>query len=418
MIDSLDGSELLTGPAAGDLLRSAVVAAGGTLHRWDLDHVDHRPGRSTTALYRATVSWPRIDGAGSDPRQELFGASAHLGEPETPPHAEDRSLVMTNGDMDVRVWRYPHDPWLPYLSHVCFPDAATATLQGVLGSVVGPVASVEVIAYRPGRRAVLRADLAGRRVYLKVLPPGVSADMVHRHATLHATGVPAPTVLGHRDGLVVSAELPGISLSEAVQHLGPAACRPEDLVAVLDRLPAVLVTAPARPPWSASADFYAGIVARSVPALAPRALTIAERVRAGLDEAASRVGSAALEVVHGDFYEAQVMVADGRVTGLLDVDTVGPGRRADDLACLLAHLSVLGLAAPGAREALRAWWPVLAARVDRRELQVRTAGVALSLATGPHRLQEPAWEGATERILTVAEQWLDAAQGGPLASAP
>ena len=34
-------------------------------------------------------------------------------------------------------------------------------------------------------------------------------------------------------------------------------------------------------------------------------------------------------------------MAGGVITGILDVDTIGPGRRADDLACLIAHLSTV-----------------------------------------------------------------------------
>ena len=72
MAQSLDGSELLTGPEAGGLLRSAVDNAGGTLRSWELDHVDHRPGRSTKALYRTQVSWPELDGPAAPPRGGVF----------------------------------------------------------------------------------------------------------------------------------------------------------------------------------------------------------------------------------------------------------------------------------------------------------------------------------------------------------
>src|SRR5690606_30095586 len=50
--------------------------------------------------------------------------------------------------------------------------------------------------------------------------------------------------------------------------------------------------------------------------------------------------------VHGDFYENQVWVRAGRLSGLLDIDTAGAGDRLDDLACLLGHLSVLAQLEP------------------------------------------------------------------------
>lgn len=423
MVHSLDGSELLTGSEAGGLLHSAVANAGGVLRSWELDHVDHRPGRSTKALYRTQVSWPRLDGADAPAREELFGASAHIGEPEKDLSNAEQSLLMTDGEIAVRVWRYPHDPWLPMLARVCYPDVVGATLAelGVpTGAPPDEPLPLEVVSYRPGRRAVLRVQLADRAVYCKVMQPHRSGEIVDRHRHLHSAGVPVPVVLAHHQGLIVLAELPGLPLARAVLEEGPAACRGEDLVALLDRLPASLYSAPLRAPWTDSAAFYAGIVGSSLPALSPRLDALVTGIRTGLAEVDQRIGLHPHDVAHGDFYEAQVFVDEGRVVGLLDIDTVGPGRRADDLACLLAHLSVLAdFGATGridpvvharVQQATAAWTETFAARVDPQELALRAAGVVLSLATGPHRQQEPAWEAATEAIVRVAETWMDRAR--------
>ena len=113
------------------------------------------------------------------------------------------------------------------------------------------------------------------------------------------------------------------------------------------------------------------------------------------------------EPTHGDFHEGQVHVADGRVVGILDVDTIGPGRRADDLACLIAHLSTIQRmnAEQEARVhgLLRSWVPVFDERVDPVELRLRAAAVIISLATGPYRGQEPDWERETIRMVDSAE---------------
>ena len=77
------------------------------------------------------------------------------------------------------------------------------------------------------------------------------------------------------------------------------------------------------------------------------------------------------------------------ITGVVDIDTVGPGRRADDLACLLAHLSTVQRMsadqAIGLNRLLNLWMPVFEARVDPTELRLRAAAVVISLATGPYR---------------------------------
>ncbi|MDO5661657.1 MAG: phosphotransferase [Brachybacterium sp.] len=419
MTHTRDGSELLTGEDAGGLLRSAVSDAGGVLASWELDHVDHRPGRSTKALYRTQVTWPDLDGPGASPRPELFGASTHIGEAEKDVASAEQSLVMTDGEMNVRVWRYPNDPWLPMLSTVSYPDALAATLRSIgadPGVEDGTALPIEVVSYRPGRRAVLRVELPSAAVYLKVMQPRHSAEIVERHERLTSAGVPVPRVIAHHDGLVVLAELPGVPLAQAVLEDGAAACRAGDLVALLDRLPASMYTLPLRAPWTDSATFYTGIVGASLPPLQPRLDALAEEIRRGLDAVRARIGQDPHDVVHGDFYEAQVFVRDGRVVGLLDVDTAGPGRRADDLACLLAHLGVLADYGSTGRipqeiqervtEAIEAWLPVFEERADAEELALRTAGVVLSLATGPHRHQEASWQAATASIVSVAETWV------------
>ncbi|WP_152351698.1 phosphotransferase [Brachybacterium subflavum] len=418
-----DGSELLTGPGAGGLLRSAVNNAGGVLRTWELDHVDHRPGRSTKALYRTTVSWPEIDGAQAPAREELFGASAHVGEQEKDLLDAENSMVMTDGDINVRVWRYPHDPWLPMLPKVCYPDVVGRTLVDMGVPLMPGTAEhvpIEVISYRPGRRAVLRAQLPDRGLYLKVMQPRRSGEIVERHRHLLAAGVPVPRVIAHREGLVVLEELPGMPLSRAILDQGVDACRAEDLVAMLDRLPASLFPLPMRPPWTDSIEFYAGIVSSSLPSLGPRVDALVREIREGLAAVGRRQDLSAHDVVHGDFYEAQVFVDGGEVVGVLDIDTVGPGRRADDLACLLAHLSVLADEGSTRRidpavqqrvlTAIDAWQEVFRRRVDPTELALRSAGVVLSLATGPHRQQEAAWQAATEAIVRIAERWVEAAR--------
>ena len=99
-------------------------------------------------------------------------------------------------------------------------------------------------------------------------------------------------------------------------------------------------------------------------------------------------------------------VAAGRVVGILDVDTIGPGRRADDLACLIAHLSTIQRMNPAqeakVRDLLARWVPVFDRRVDPVELRLRAAAVVISLATGPYRSQEPNWQESTRQMVRSA----------------
>lgn len=116
--------------------------------------------------------------------------------------------------------------------------------------------------------------------------------------------------------------------------------------------------------------------------------------------------------VHGDFYDDQLLVQDGTVTGVVDVDGAGSGHPADDAANLLAHLMVLQtLAAPGAtvHTWLRDLAPLLTQKHEPLELQRRTAAVLLGLCTWPHSRQEPGWPAQTAQFLDLTQQALHGA---------
>ncbi|TDE11898.1 aminoglycoside phosphotransferase [Jiangella asiatica] len=385
---------LLTGAAATEILEAALESAGGRVLRWSLRDVDHRPADRTTASYSVRVGW--ADGE-SD---ETLAASLSRQRPAG-------GLVLTDGDRHVQVWRFPFDPELPGLPAACFPSSVAELLRG-LGMGTDDV-RLRVISYRPRKRAVVEVATERRRLFLKVLRPAHVADVHERHRLLTAAGVAVPRSLGWSDdGLVVLEPLTGTPLRDALAG-GRAALRdPDELTALLDRLPAEIAALPVRQPWAAHAEHYAGVVAAAAPALESHVRGLARDIASALSSSAS-----VHEPAHGDFYDSQVFVAEGAVTGLLDIDTMGPGRRADDLACLLAHLSVLAIgrfpATAGARAVLDDWTTAFDRRVDPAELRVRTAGVVLSLATGPYRAQDPGWETATSQRVDLVEQWLDAA---------
>ena len=123
--------------------------------------------------------------------------------------------------------------------------------------------------------------------------------------------------------------------------------------------------------------------------------------------------------VHGDFYEANVLMEGESVTSLLDVDSLGPGYRVDDLACLLGHVSVLDHLAPASypklRPILETWTRMAERQVDPVSLRARCAGVVLSLVAGARREDGGPWRPDAEGRLARAETWL--AQGREIQAA-
>ncbi|QDB80271.1 aminoglycoside phosphotransferase family protein [Georgenia wutianyii] len=388
-----DDVALLTGPGAREILQAALAAEGAALGRWEVHTVHHRPGAGVTVGY--TVS-----ARGQD--DYLCATTGRVTAP-----AGDGLVRLESGGSVVHVWRHPADPELPALGDACSP----AGLAGRLGVARPP--AVELLAYRPLRRAVVRARgeaLADGQVYAKVVRPRTLRDLATRHRLLTEAGVPAPEVLlAAEDGLLVIRSGRGASLaSELARGMGTARARAtlENVVAVLDRLPAAVLDLPRRAAWAERADHYGHAASVVLPEHRARI----ERLAAGVGAALGRTDPGPVVPTHGDLYEANLLMAADRVSAVLDVDSVGPGHRVDDLACLLAHVSVLPHLAPRTYPqvpAVLATWTEMCSRwVDPGALRARAAGVVLSLVAGARRREAPDWRVDAEGRLAEAERWL------------
>lgn len=404
-VEDADGSALLTSAAVGELLVAACAHGGGTLVSWQLDHVDADPQRSTTATYTAVVDWP------FGRRDELLGVSARAGDRAT---TDERAVIFADGDREVAVWLYPRDPDLPGLVRAAYAGEMAALLTECRvtdAPVTADQVQLEMIGYRPRRRAVLRAAVRSadprgvpteQVFFVKVMRERLFGGVRRRHELLVEAGVPAPRIAAATpDFLLVLRELPGRALSTAI--FDPVApCTAENLIAVLDAMPATVAQLDRRAPWAAAVNHYAEMVSQALPAEEQRLQWMVQQIQSGL--AGLPEGN---EPTHGDFHEGQLFVSGGVISGILDVDTVGPGRRADDLACLLAHMSTVqrmnAQQTARVQELLSSWVPVFDTRVDSVELRLRAAAVIISLATGPYRGQEAHWRPETLAILGAAE---------------
>lgn len=392
-----DGMRLLTGPRVDPLLRAAVEHQGGLLLSWSLDHVDSTPEHSTTATYLAQIRWAHGE------RTELLGVSARTGELSA---SDARAEIFDDGNRRVAVWLYPNDPDLLGLPTAAFPEQMADALNAgrvLARPVTGGQLSLSMIGYRPRRRAVVKVVVNDPHevFYVKVLRERLFADVLGKHTMLLEAGIPAPQVaLATPDHLLVTRELPGMSLAKALFEPGDP-CTAEDLIGILDAMPRTVTRLERRPPWSDAVGHYARMVSVSLPEVADELAWMTEQITRGL--AQFPPGD---EATHGDFHEGQLRVDGGRIVGILDVDTIGPGRRADDLACLIGHLSTIQRMNPAqedkVRDLLGRWVPVFDRRVDPMELRLRAAAVIISLATGPYRSQEVDWQQQTLQMVRSA----------------
>lgn len=404
-----DDVGLLTGPGGRELVGAVLAAEGLVVRGCDVHAVHHRPGVGVSVGYAVRWAAPATARGGEE---YLVASTAPL--PVDVAAAPGCTTAVVDG-RPVTVWRFPADPALPGLAAATSPAAVAA----MLGTAPRDVA-LELVTYRPLRRAVVRVRTPGRTAYLKVVRPHTAADLVRRHAVLLDAGLPAAPAHLAAPGVVVLDGLPGEPLAAALARDGAADVDPTLVLDLLRALPAEAVRLPRRASWAERLEDHASAAAVAVPW---RAAEIA-RLSDALAEILARTDAGPVVATHGDLHEANLLVGDGALVGLLDVDSLGPGHRVDDLACLLGHLSVLPTLAPGTyrhvRDALQRWLAAVddaasELRVDPVGLRARAGAVVLSLVAGSAGGGPEADDGASRR-LDVVGTWLAEARLRDLSS--
>lgn len=441
---------LLTGTSAGDMLRLAL-ASRGKVHSWRVHRVHHRPGASVTVGY--CVSLQSSPHARSEPRAQkettdlyILASTAKISEQKL---SASSAITLTIGDTRVHLWEYPNDPELPAL--------ALASDARLLEKILGISVNIEMLSYRPTRRAVFhiegiscraenrkkKDDDASLDIYAKVVRPSAQADLIRRLKLLEDSHIPGIRMYEPRAddaflapsfpddsfpnnftlpaGLVLTHAAQGVPLSRFYAGIDPKDLGNADLMLnqleeILDALPQAAAFFPKKPAWADRCEHYAHAAEVAYPAGATRAQRIARQIRYLFE----RADFGKIIAVHGDFYEANVLIdpQSQRISALLDVDSLGPGYRAHDWGCLLGHLAVLPSLAPTryrwAETLCARWFDQLSERVDPVALCASTAGVALSLVAGgaKHRKSSGNSDNSSSNLaearLCVAEEWVAA----------
>ncbi len=388
---ALPAVQHLVGNAAIDVLRPPVEAAGGVIQSVRPVHVQYRPGSDVVVRYSAEISW----GGNPAKRDTLVAASAIDGPlPGTVTVTADT----VDGPLDIGVWRWPFDPVLTGLGTAVTPVGVAATL-GVDHHDI----RLDVVAYRPIERAVVRIATTTGDVlaYLKVVAPHETASIAARHDALVAAGVPAPKVIAFDDtlGVLVLEPLVGPTLRELIKSGDDGWVEPVEFDRLADRFARARLVGPPLPSRLADGVLHARMLATVVP-----------RLRDHLDQLIQRFDDAVVPLadttVHGDLHEAQVIVRDAAIVGVLDIDDAGPGAAIDDRANLIARLLFRATLDRAGRPALADYADRIRTasltRFDESALDLHTSAALIGLATGPFRVHGPNWRDEVTALVERA----------------
>lgn len=387
---------LLTSPRAGEMLRLAL-SNRGRVHSWKVHHVHHRPGAGVSVGYSVLLT--------NHTDLYMLASTARVNETAL---AASGGATLTFENTRVHLWEYPFDPELPAL------DLASDAEQ--LGAFLDTDVNIELLSYRPTRRAVLRVETDdGEQIFAKVVRPAVQQELVHRIQALEDSPVPSLSLVrdssGHlinARGLILTHAAAGVPLSQFYAQFEPRSSLTARAVLAtieqtLNDLPKTIMLFPRKPAWVDRCEHYAHAAGVAYPAGARRSAAVAETIRTLLAHA----DLGPIQPVHGDFYEANVLIDPVTLatTGVLDLDSLGPGHRVHDWACLLGHLAVLPSLAPTrypyAETLCAQWFDELSRTVDPVALCASTAGVVLSLVAGARKRSE----SLAESRLATAEEW-------------
>ncbi|WP_137843041.1 phosphotransferase [Microbacterium sp. 2FI] len=295
-----------------------------------------------------------------------------------------------------RVWLHPADPHLPALAPVAFGHAAEALLRRLGLAAHG---TPELVAYRPGRRAVLRMPTAGRSVWIKVVPPTRVGRIVETHRELAIQGIPVPAVLGWSDeGLLVLDAAIGTPAQDAAWEPGGFVDEVDGLRA---RFAGVPLRRAARTHLDRRLKWY---VARLRVVFSDDRRALVDRI----DRAAhAEWGEADTATIHGDLHFGQLFLDERmRISAVIDVDTAGAGAAVDDAAAFVSHAVASAVLTPVPRD--ERVWALARCALERWDaeagLRARTAthllGHALAAVETGHRER-------ADRLLRAAASVVD-----------
>ena len=415
--ERLPSAPELLGEAGLDAAATVAAPAGGTVESIRARQALYTPGKQLIVNFHVKLSGPA-----NEAREEVVAAVADA--EALPPGAP----VQVVAGEPVAMWRFPQDPVLPSLHRVLDTEA----LSEMLGYLHLEPRRVKVtpLVYRPTRRSDVQIATKGdtlsfdrtagrielrpgeREIYLKVVQPRRAEHIRKVHDEL-GRHLPIPRCYGawSDDGLLALEGLPGMTLRDFIRREVGSPPAPDQLLALLDALPVMPFPMGKARSMRRRVRDHERLLRTILPDHEQRVRRLGRHLRALPSERAA--------VVHGDFYESQVIVnSAGAITGLLDLDGVGWGDPTDDMASMLGRIWTSGRTPGKGQDRFRAYAGELleafSRRTDRHDLCMRVAAIVFGRSTGPFRAQVKDWrEQALERI-EFAELCVDRARRGEL----
>lgn len=405
----------LTDLADPTLTTARLRSAGYRVSHAQPAYIRHKLGQTTIIAYRlelcdGTNTWSYAHWCQDPGRADEIHHKALT----LRPHPSRAGPGLSRIDNHTIFYAFPNDAQLRRLRWYTEPRKLKRSLEALTGTggrISGSHTTVDVLRYKPERRAVARVDLAtttGRQPLLvrySSQRQALRLSHVATHLRAHGIDTPAPLAQLDDDRVNVDEYIEGVQLCDAVRT---KTIEPAVIASAIARFHATSAPA-ATPRRTAAGDLsralhgLAGLSAwdRS---LAHPARTTATALRAHLPQTSSN-----LALLHGDLHSQNVLASDQRIS-FVDLERVAIGPAAIDLGFLKANAIALGVSQPD-------WSPHAAdharsvtdlyqsdvAELHSGELAWHTALGLVEHALLVARRLETNWQHASRQLLEAAQ---------------
>lgn len=251
----------------------------------------------------------------------------------------DNTRQRKQGTIDsspLTAWRYPADPGLQSLASVVNTEPLGILFSRLKHAWVP--SEVALVAYRPGRRAMVKCGHGSNTAFVKAVRPRAARRVVAAARLAIASQVPTPAVIGWSPtGIAIYETAKGIELSKAKASAVTASVAVDAAFEALSRLERVETKITGRRPIIDNFNWYFERATEAHPAESAALKRLKVKIQA-VSERSSEPGKAT--TIHGDLHLGQLFVTNDRkpsLSEIIDLDDMGLGYVVDDVAGMWAN---------------------------------------------------------------------------------
>jgi hypothetical protein len=264
--------------------------------------------------------------------EEIFVYVEPASRPEDPEYGNQDTTI----NAPVNVWRYPHDPKLQTLASVVNLEPLGILFSRLKHAWVPSESAL--VAYRPGRRGVVKCGHGVSTAFVKVVRPRAASKVVSAARLALAEEVPTPAVIGWSPaGIAIYETADGIELSRAsVSGVSPSVAVSTAFEA-MSRLEKVETRVASRRPIIENFSWYFERASEAHPAEGEALKRLKAKIQAFSQRNAD---PGEVVTIHGDLHLGQLFVTKDKnpsLSGIIDLDDMGLGFVVDDVASMWAN---------------------------------------------------------------------------------